>query len=99
MAGTPESKVKEKARKLFKKHGVWYHFVANNGYGSSGCPDALLCVNGKFLGVEFKATAKDKPTALQQMQIDSIRNNKGLALVIHEDNLDVLEMLLMEIAQ
>lgn len=99
MAGTPESKVKEKARKLFKKYGVWFHFVANNGYGKSGCPDALVCVKGKFLAVEFKATAKDKPTALQQMQIDEIRANQGMALVVHEDNLDVLEVLLSEISQ
>ena len=99
MAGTPESKVKDKARKLFKKYGVWYHFVANNGYGSSGCPDALLCVKGRFLAVEFKATAKDKPTALQQLQIDSIRSNQGLALVVHEDNLDMLELVLTEMTQ
>lgn len=94
MGMTPEAKVKAAAKKLFEKYEIWYHFVGNNGFGNSGCPDALCCVNGKFLAVEFKADDKKKPTALQDLAMEGIRASHGCALVIHKDNLHDLEFVI-----
>jgi hypothetical protein len=43
-----------------------------------------------FFGIECKA-GKNKPTALQEMNLKDIATNGGIALVINEDNIgDVL---------
>lgn len=97
MALTPEGKVKQKVKALLKTHNVWFHFVANNGYGNSGCPDILCCINGKFLAIELKADASKKPTTLQELQMAGIRDNKGCAVVIHKDNTGDLEWIIQHL--
>lgn len=53
----------------------------------SGTPDWLLCVNGKFIGVELKMRGNG-PTKLQQYQIKEIKNAGGLAIVVYHDTLE-----------
>lgn len=89
MALTPEGRVKAKVVATLKAEGVYYFFPATHGYGRSGVPDIVACVNGFFLGLECKA-GKGKPTALQMRELESIRRNGGYAMVINEDNLDVV---------
>jgi hypothetical protein len=95
MAQTPEAKVKAKIKTILKAHGVYYAMPIGTGLGSSGVPDFLCCVNGKFLGIEAKA-GKGKTTALQEKNLREIDCAGGLTLVIHENNLVVLEMMLEE---
>lgn len=84
MAATPEAKVKTKIKALLKKHGIYYAMPIGTGYGNSGVPDFLCCVNGKFVGIEAKA-GKGKPTALQLKNIRDIQKSGGLAVVVYED--------------
>ena len=95
MAGTPESKVKLAVVKLLKQYGVYFFFPATHGYGRSGVPDIVCCINGKFLGIECKA-GKNEPTALQQREINKIQAAGGMAMVVRED-LTLLEFLLKEL--
>ena len=95
MAGTPESKVKISVVKILKQHNVYYFFPATHGYGRSGVPDIICCVNGKFIAIECKA-GDNKPTALQELEISRIRAAKGIAAVINEDNIDLVEQILKE---
>jgi len=90
MAQTPEAKVKEKIKKLLKEHKVYYAMPMGTGYGNSGVPDFLCCVNGKFLAIEAKA-GKGIPTALQEKNLRDIKAAGGIALVINEDNIEELE--------
>jgi pantoate kinase len=90
MASTPEAKVKEKIKKMLKEHGVYYAMPMGTGYGNSGVPDFLCCVNGKFLAIEAKA-GKGIPTALQEKNLRDIKVAGGIALVINEDGLEDLE--------
>lgn len=90
MAATPEAKVKKRIRNLLDKHGVYYAMPMGTGYGNSGVPDFLCCHNGFFLAIEAKA-GKGKTTALQDANIERIRANKGVALVINETTLLMLE--------
>jgi len=92
---TPEAKVKANVVKILKKYEVYYFFTATGGFGRSGVPDVVCCVKGKFLGIECKANG-NKPTALQEREIEAIRSAKGMALVVHEDNLDALETVIKE---
>lgn len=93
MAQTPEAKVKAKIKAILKAHGAYYAMPIGTGLGNSGVPDFLVCHNGKFLGVEAKA-GKGRTTALQEKNLREIELAGGLALVVTEENLDVLEMML-----
>jgi hypothetical protein len=93
MAQTPEKKVKDKCVKLLKAHDVYYFFPATHGFGRSGVPDIICCVNGRFLAVECKA-GENKPTALQEKEMADIRKQNGIAIVINEDNLTMLGSIL-----
>ena len=89
MATTPEAKVKAKIKAILKAHNIYYAMPIGTGYGNSGVPDFLCCVNGKFLAVEAKA-GKGTTTALQEKNLREIREAGGLTLVINEDNMDFL---------
>ena len=93
MAMTPEKKVKNKVMVMLKEAGAYSFYASTGGYGKSGVPDIVCCYRGHFLAIECKA-GKNKPTALQLINIDQIRSNGGTALVINEENFDVLELVL-----
>lgn len=90
MAQTPEAKVKAKIKALLKQHNVYYAMPIGTGYGNSGVPDFLCCVAGHFLAIEAKA-GKGTTTALQEKNLQQIRESGGYAGVINESNLNTLE--------
>ena len=81
MASTPEKKVKLAVSKLLKAKGVYHFYPVTGGYGSSGVPDIVACVRGRFIGIECKAAA-GRPTALQEKNLTDIRNSGGLAFIV-----------------
>lgn len=86
MAATPEKKVKDKVSALLKTAGAYYFFPATHGYGRSGVPDIVGCFGGTFFAIECKA-GKNKPTALQEREMQRIRDANGYTFVINEDNI------------
>ncbi len=84
---TPEAKVKAKVVAQLKALDAYYFYPVTGGYGSSGVPDIVGCYNDVFFGIECKA-GNNKPTALQQKNLDRIAANGGIALVINEQNLN-----------
>ena len=89
MSITPEGKVKKAVKKVLDDCGAYYFFPVTGGFGRSGVPDIICCIDGKFVALECKA-GKNTTTALQDREIDLIRKNKGLALVVNEDTVDTL---------
>lgn len=87
---TPEGRVKDKVTKLLKSYNVYYFFPVTGGYGVSGIPDIVCCHNGRFIAFECKA-GKNKTTALQDRQLEMIRQSGGIALVINEENIHEVE--------
>ena len=96
MAATPESKVKDKVKKILKEYGAYYAMPVASGYGHAGIPDILACYKGRFLGIECKANG-GKCTALQLSNLEQIERAGGMAYVIDENNLGVLETVLKSI--
>jgi len=92
MAKTPEKVVKDKVMSILRDEGVYYFMPPANGLGRSGIPDIVACVNGLFLAVECKAGG-NKPTALQIREIEAIRRNDGVAVVVDETNWDMVREL------
>jgi Holliday junction resolvase len=87
MVMTPEAKVKKKVVAQLKEMGAYYFYPVTGGYGFSGVPDIVGCYKGIFFGIECKAGG-NKPTALQDKNLTDIRKQKGIAVVINEENID-----------
>jgi hypothetical protein len=84
-----EKDVKAAVKKLLTAAGAYYFMPATHGYGASGVPDIVACLNGRFIGIECKF-GTNKPTALQVKNLDGITQAGGIALVINEANLETL---------
>jgi len=87
---TPEAKVKKKVREVLQALGAYYVMPITGGYGNSGAPDFVVCLRGRFIGIECKA-GKGKTTALQEKNLAQIRSAGGLAIVINEENINELK--------
>lgn len=98
MANTPEAKVKAKIKAILKAHNVYYAMPIGTGYGNSGVPDFLCCVNGKFVAIEAKA-GKGEATALQLKNLGDINRAGGYTLIIRENNLEYLTNVISECMQ
>lgn len=90
---TPEAKVKKKVVDVIKKHKAYYFYPVTGGFGRSGIPDIIVCHRGHFVGIECKA-GTNKPTALQLAELAKIIDAGGNAMVVNENNIDVVDELL-----
>ena len=93
MASTPEALIKKRIRKILDTTATYYAMPIGSGYGNSGVPDFLCCVQGKFLAIEAKA-GKGKTTALQDAHLKRIADCGGAAVVINEQNIEGLPTLI-----
>ena len=93
---TPEAKVKKKVVRILKEAGAYYFYPVTGGFGRSGVPDVVACYKGRFIGIECKA-GKNKPTPLQQKNLDDIIKGGGLAYVINEDNVNLVEVVIQNL--
>ena len=93
---TPEGKVKKQVKKILDDLGAYHFSPMTAGFGRSGVPDIIACYKGKFIGIECKS-GDNKPTLLQLRNIEDIKRNQGLAIVINEDNIESLLALVKEI--
>jgi hypothetical protein len=95
---TPEAKVKKKVVDVIKKHKAYYFYPVTGGFGRSGIPDIIVCHSGRFVGIECKA-GSNKPTPLQMLEMEKILDAGGNALVVNENNIDVVDELLKFIGE
>ena len=93
MAMTPEAKVKKTVVKHLKAMGAYYFYPVTGGYGGSGVPDIVGSYQGKCFGIECKA-GKNKPTPLQEKNLRDIDAQRGIAIVVNEENMNDVEVLL-----
>ena len=94
MARTPENAVKAAVKKVLDEMGIYHFSPVQNGMGRAGIPDIIGCFRGRFLGIECKA-GKGKTTALQDLELEKIRQAKGFAYVVNETNIQDLKELLI----
>lgn len=90
MAMTPEGRVKASVRKLLAELGAYHFSPPANGYGRMGIPDIIGCYRGYFFAIECKA-GRGKTTALQELEIERIREAGGVAWVVNEENIEEIE--------
>ena len=90
---TPEVKVKKVVSQALKEMQAYVVKPVTGGFGNSGVPDLLVCVSGRFVGIECKANG-NKPTALQLHNLNAIELAGGIALVIDESNMYLVKQLI-----
>lgn len=95
MAETPERRIKKLVSKTLTALGAYYFYPVTSGYGTSGVPDIVGCYRGRFFGIECKANG-NKPTVLQQINLDKIAAAGGIALIIDEKNVASLKEIMEE---
>ena len=95
---TPENKVKNKVKKILEEYGAYYFMPTTGGYGRSGVPDIVACLQGKFIGVECKANG-NKPTALQEKNLNEIMGVGGFAVLIDEGGIALFRSMLDQLKQ
>ena len=81
-------------KKLLDEMGIYHFSPVQNGMGRAGIPDIIGCYRGRFLGIECKA-GNGKTTALQDLELEKIRQAKGFAYVVNENNIQDLKELLI----
>ena len=92
---TPEYRVKMKVVAMLKRHGIWYFFPFSFGAGTSGIPDIIAIVRGRFVGIEVKRDEKAKLTALQERRAREITEAGGLWFRVHDtETLELLEVVI-----
>jgi Holliday junction resolvase len=89
MAMTPEAKVKKRVKAILDEQRVYHFSPMQNGMGRAGIPDIVACHGGRFIGIECKA-GDNKPTALQERELNRILEAGGEAFVINEENVEQL---------
>jgi Holliday junction resolvase len=90
---TPEAKVKARLKKQLNELGIYHFSPFQAGMGRAGIPDVIGCYRGVFVAFECKA-GSNKPTALQEREMQAIREAGGYAHVINEDNVNDLQEIL-----
>ena len=87
-----EKRIENSIKNWLETNNHWYIKVQGGSNNpSSGVPDLLACVHGKFIGIEVK-TPNGRTTKIQDYQIDQINKSGGIALVVTS-----LEQLRMEL--
>ena len=81
---TPESKVKSALDKMLKQERVWFYPPQAGPFGGAGIPDRVAVVEGLFVGIECKADATKKPTALQIKCMADIEKAGGKCFVVYD---------------
>jgi Holliday junction resolvase len=82
---TPETSLKKTCREyLYLKYGrrIWMVNIPGSAMIRSGTPDTLACLDGVFLGIEFKNGAKGRLSQTQEDTLNEIKFAGGNAIVI-----------------
>ena len=89
-----EADVKERVKGVLKSLGpsCWWYMPVQTGYGVRGVPDFILCLHGRFIGIETKDPGgKNELTPLQRRQQAAIVEAQGQYLVVRSES-DIHEL-------
>jgi len=85
MSAKSETLFRARAMRMFKSiPNSWWESISQRAI--CGTPDVLGCVKGRFVALEFKATAKSKQAKLQDYKIRLINEAGGIGFFVHPDN-------------
>jgi penicillin-binding protein-related factor A (putative recombinase) len=91
----PETRFKIKMMGILNQvPGLW--FVKTQQMSIRGTPDMILCYRGKFIAFELKREKSASITAMQEYNLDKIRQCGGIGLVVHPENYEEILKVLFD---
>lgn len=91
-----EKRFETKVKKFLASEGCWFVKFFANAFTKSGVPDLLVCCNGRFLGVELKAS-NGRPSELQKYNIRRIEEAGGIGLILYPKDFEDFKELIRAI--
>ena len=88
-----EKNFENRIKKYLEKNNCWFVKFFANAYTSSGIPDILCCINGRFVGIEVKQE-KGKPSLLQKMHLLNIGKAGGIGVLAYPSGYEDLKKLI-----
>ena len=89
-----EKQFENKIKKLLKDSGAYIiKYWGGGEFTKSGVPDLLVCLNGRFMGIEIKAT-RGKPSELQLHNLKQIQKAGGIALLLYPTDFPAFQVLI-----
>lgn len=73
---SPEGHEKQAIKKYLASIGAWHFSPYMAGFGQSGVPDIICCINGTFVAIEVKRQGKEL-TAIQARTLAEIKAHGG----------------------
>ncbi len=92
-----EKNFENKVKHFLKESGAWFVKFFANRMTKAGVPDILACLNGRFIGIEVKAT-NGRPSDLQVWNIEKIRQAGGYAFVLYPSAWDDFKKFIDELS-
>ena len=77
-----EKNFENRIKKFLDEQGAWYVKFFANAMTKSGIPDILVCLNGKFIGIEVKQE-KGTPSDLQEYHLRQIEKSGGIGILLY----------------
>ncbi len=81
----PEEAVKAANKGWLKDHGAYFFMPVQTGYGATTL-DFLVCLNGRFIGIEAKRPGIKRPSPRQKICMENIEAAGGWSFCV--DSLD-----------
>lgn len=88
-----EKNFENRIKKYLDKKGCWYVKFFANAYTSSGIPDILASINGRFVGIEVKQES-GKPSMLQKVHLKRIFDSGGIGILVYPSGYEDLKELI-----
>lgn len=88
-----EKNFENRIKKYLEKKGCWFVKFFANAYTSSGIPDLLICLNGRFVGIEVKQET-GKPSLLQKLHLKRIGEAGGIGILAYPSGYEDLKNLI-----
>ena len=82
-----EKPFETKCRRYLDRNGAYQIKYWGCQYTVAGVPDVLVCLNGRYIGIEMKGDT-GRPSDLQLIHIDRIRAAGGYAFVLYPSAFD-----------
>lgn len=93
-----EKNYENRIKKYLESKGAWFVKFFANAYTSSGIPDILCCINGRFVGIEVKQET-GKPSLLQKVHLKRIGEAGGIGILAYPSGYEKLKDLIDNICE
>ena len=93
-----EKNYENRIKKYLESKGAWFVKFFANAYTSSGIPDILCCVNGRFVGIEVKQET-GKPSLLQKVHLKRIGEAGGIGILAYPSGYQKLKELIDNLSE